>query len=136
MSSINLRFPLRRIKADGPAEPPRAEGRSDQLAETGRLFRQLLGESQFLSLFWDGESFALHRTDRQGRRTTHVHEDPAALLRVALGVKDLRECRNCGQEKPLTDFYASSHHALGRDWVCKPCAIKRVRAARRRDVSE
>ena len=40
----------------------------------------------------------------------------------------MRECKTCGEVKPLMDFYQASNGGLFRD--CKPCVCARVRANR------
>lgn len=40
----------------------------------------------------------------------------------------MRECRTCGESKPLMDFYSQTNGSLDRD--CKPCRCAKVRASR------
>lgn len=40
----------------------------------------------------------------------------------------MRQCRTCGESKPLMDFYSNTNGSLDRD--CKPCRCEKVRANR------
>lgn len=40
----------------------------------------------------------------------------------------MRQCRTCGEEKPLMDFYLNTKGTIDRD--CKPCRCAKVRANR------
>ena len=40
-------------------------------------------------------------------------------------------CRECGEIKPLDDFYSNKSNSDGKSPYCKPCEIARKRARRR-----
>ncbi len=40
----------------------------------------------------------------------------------------VKECRKCGLEKPLTDFYADARYRGGHHHQCKACALLAKRA--------
>ncbi len=48
----------------------------------------------------------------------------------------VRRCKDCGQEKPLDEFYANAGSAGGRLTRCKPCVVARYSEGRKRRQRE
>lgn len=78
-----------------------------------RVRRQL--ERAFAKVMAEVEEQA--RRDRRGRPTTEV------LLAEAAGERiDTATCTRCGQEKPVSEFYATTAAKNGLSSWCKPCS--------------
>lgn len=49
---------------------------------------------------------------------------------------DMKLCKRCGTEKPLTEFYANSTTKDRRQYWCKACSKASVKALHRRDPAK
>jgi hypothetical protein len=46
----------------------------------------------------------------------------------------MRTCRDCGESKPVSEFYTSKTHRGGFRPQCKPCFVKYSNGMRRKDI--
>lgn len=114
-----------------PARAPSARGDADpfllEQARVGRLCLELLAQSEMLMVFFDGECYALHRTDREGRRSVAVRERPADLLASALGGERKKWCRACKCEHAASAFAKDKNQPDGLLPRCKVSERARVK---------
>lgn len=47
-----------------------------------------------------------------------------------------KQCRDCGEEKPLSSFHRNARRSDGHSLYCKPCGTARTKAYQRRKKEE